>query len=770
LQVEVLEQRDVPSALSVADLSVREGTASLGAIDPAGAAALNLDHPRNIVFDNIPGSAHYHDLFVTSHTPSFAPPGYVLRFDWASQTYQPFVSPGSGGLQHVGGITFGPDGNLYVTSQDQSAVLEYDGTTGSFLRVYVSAGEGGLNSAYGIKFASDGNLYVCSSGSNQILKYEGPGSPDGVPPGQFVGVFANTQHTFPFNFDFGPDGNVYVSCPEGAGNTVDSFVDRYYGPSSPLAGQFIGRFVADGSGGLHDSRTPVFDQQGNLYVADDHLNEVLEYQGPSGPNPGAYMRAYVTTGQGDLAAPNGMAFGPDGNLYVSSRDGNKVTRYAPSAQASFTVTLDSASTSQVTVTYATANGTAAAGMDYSETSGTLTFAPGVTSQTVNVPITTVATGGPTKTFTLNLLSASGATISRSKATGSILNRMTKFFVTDGGTPETYQYGSGGTSEEVSPQFSGNTAPRGVATTAAGDKVWVVDANKNVYVYDNHGVLLGSWVAAGLNPVAQVEGITTNGADIWLVDAKQDKVFRYAGGSGAGANRLSGSQNAASSFTLASGRNGNSNPQDIVTDGASLWVVDDGTTDKVFKYTLSGTSLGSWAIDPANSHPTGITINPTNVSDIWIVDNGTDKVYQYIGAASRTSGSQNAVATFALATGNTNPQGIADPPPAFALIAQTSQSSLPQAVRLVDSARSVDSALWGPVVTGLLANDNPALSLKSQIGWNTPGWRALDFVGSGNSRSKESGSKHQQADTGAASSSQPEPPDVAALDQAFADMV
>ena len=78
----------------------------------------------------------------------------------------------------------------------------------------------------------------------------------------------------------------------------------------------------------------------------------------------------------------------------------------------------------------------------------------------------------------------------------------------------------------------------------------------------------------------------------------------------------------------------------MTDGTSFWVVD-GTRLKVFKYTLSGSSLGSWAIDPANTHPTGITINPTNVSDIWIVDNGTDKVYQYIGAASRTSGSQNA---------------------------------------------------------------------------------------------------------------------------------
>jgi hypothetical protein len=46
----------------------------------------------------------------------------------------------------------------------------------------------------------------------------------------------------------------------------------------------------------------------------------------------------------------------------------------------------------------------------------------------------------------------------------------------------------------------------------------------------------------------------------------------------------------------------------VTDGTSFWVVD-GTAHKVFKYTLSGSLLGSWSIDAANAHPTGITINP-----------------------------------------------------------------------------------------------------------------------------------------------------------------
>jgi hypothetical protein len=66
--------------------------------------------------------------------------------------------------------------------------------------------------------------------------------------------------------------------------------------------------------------------------------------------------------------------------------------------------------------------------------------------------------------------------------------------------------------------------------------------------------------------------------------------------------------------------------DILTDGTSFWVVD-GSKFKVFKYSITGSSLGSWAIDPADTHPTGITINPSNVSDVWIVDSGSDKVYQ-----------------------------------------------------------------------------------------------------------------------------------------------
>ena len=119
---------------------------------------------------------------------------------------------------------------------------------------------------------------------------------------------------------------------------------------------------------------------------------------------------------------------------MGDRDLNQMTRFAPSSQASFAVTLDSASASPASVYYATADGTALAGTEYTQTSGNLVFPAGVTSETVNVPITTAQTGGPTRTFTLDLSNPVNATIADCQGVGSILNRMTKFFVADGGTP------------------------------------------------------------------------------------------------------------------------------------------------------------------------------------------------------------------------------------------------------------------------------------------------------------------------------------------------
>lgn len=91
------------------------------------------------------------------------------------------------------------------------------------------------------------------------------------------------------------------------------------------------------------------------------------------------------------------------------------------ANANFTVTLSKAATTPVTVGYSTANGTATAGTDFTANSGTLTFAPGVTAQTVTVKVTGDTAVEPDETFTVALTNPSGATLSRATATATIRN-------------------------------------------------------------------------------------------------------------------------------------------------------------------------------------------------------------------------------------------------------------------------------------------------------------------------------------------------------------
>jgi Calx-beta domain/Glycosyl hydrolase family 99 len=101
---------------------------------------------------------------------------------------------------------------------------------------------------------------------------------------------------------------------------------------------------------------------------------------------------------------------------VSVTEGNSGT-----ADANFTVTLSAASSDTVTVSYASANGTATAPDDYTAVGGTLTFAPGETSKTVAVPVVGDTTLEPDETFSVNLSTASNATIGDPQGTGSVRN-------------------------------------------------------------------------------------------------------------------------------------------------------------------------------------------------------------------------------------------------------------------------------------------------------------------------------------------------------------
>lgn len=94
---------------------------------------------------------------------------------------------------------------------------------------------------------------------------------------------------------------------------------------------------------------------------------------------------------------------------------------------SFTVTLSAASNLTVTVPYsttslsATGGATCGTGIDYQTTSGTLTFAPGATSKTVNTPICGDFALEESELFRLDLGTPTNAVVGKSQGTATILN-------------------------------------------------------------------------------------------------------------------------------------------------------------------------------------------------------------------------------------------------------------------------------------------------------------------------------------------------------------
>src|SRR5262249_14353800 len=83
------------------------------------------------------------------------------------------------------------------------------------------------------------------------------------------------------------------------------------------------------------------------------------------------------------------------------------------------VRLSPASGQEVTVDFATADGMASAGEDYIATNGFLTFLPGVTNQTVSVPVIGDLINESNETFFVNLSNPFHATLGDNQAIGTI---------------------------------------------------------------------------------------------------------------------------------------------------------------------------------------------------------------------------------------------------------------------------------------------------------------------------------------------------------------
>lgn len=229
----------------------------------------------------------------------------VLRFDGVTGAFvDTFVPNGVGGMNQPAGIEIGPDGALYVASNEMgapnlTAVLRYDASTGAFLGQF-----GGLRtgSTSGITFGPNGNLFVANFDNHVIEEFDGD-------TGAFVRTFATQPSTSccPQALAFGPNGNLFVTDQEA--------VEEYNGATGALVKIFATDVWAIGL---------AFAPDGSLLVLS------------RGPAPGPEVRKYdpatgalvgVLVPAGLLQVPATIKFGPDGRLYVTDSPAKQVLRF-----------------------------------------------------------------------------------------------------------------------------------------------------------------------------------------------------------------------------------------------------------------------------------------------------------------------------------------------------------------------------------------------------------------------------------------------------------
>jgi len=116
-------------------------------------------------------------------------------------------------------------------------------------------------------------------------------------------------------------------------------------------------------------------------------------------------------------------------------------RSSTNSKFQFTVTLDKVSTSPVSISYTTADGTAVANTDYKPASGTLSIPANTSSASIEVEVIGDSIRKSNQTFSVQLSNPSNCSLGTNKGTGTILNEDLLVFPVDNTngytTPTTY---------------------------------------------------------------------------------------------------------------------------------------------------------------------------------------------------------------------------------------------------------------------------------------------------------------------------------------------
>ena len=194
-------------------------------------------------------------------------------------------------------------------------------------------------------------------------------------------------------------GMVLITDSNGVEHTINGFV-KWRAPSGRVTTMVFqpgaGTNVTLATNGTNGASTYTISD--TKYIGLTFNGSTLSISGV----PGSVNGNAATSGILDTLNDYLATFGKLSVADVSVNEGN--------GTATVTITLSLSSTNIVTVVYATADGTATSGLDYTSTSGTITFAAGQLSKTFTVPIIDDSTSESSETINITISDPSNASI------------------------------------------------------------------------------------------------------------------------------------------------------------------------------------------------------------------------------------------------------------------------------------------------------------------------------------------------------------------------
>src|ERR1044071_887389 len=397
-------------------------------------------NPRSIVIDDLnhDGKA---DL-VVGH--EFYAEVSVLLGNGAGGFSAPvtIAAPGGGGIIYGGDFNGDHNLDLAMTSSNNGvpavAIMLGNGAGGFGSPSYIAVG-GAPSSLAPADLNGDGKLDLAIANSYQgtltILLGDGAG---GFATAPYPPLHPASRSDFVTTGDLNKDGRIDLITANGEPNTVSVLLNNGSGFDSPVTFNpgtsprtiTVADFNIDGH---PDLAVAMNSYAGNIAILNGdglgNFSSPTFFVAGGAPND---LNASDFNGDGkpDLAVAGTPITSPNITLLLNTfkfqpclsvEDAEVTESTSAVSNLVFTVNLSAAQSQPVKVNYILKENTAKSGVDYQHVSGRLVFAPGVTQQTVTVPIAGDELDEFDENLYLLLSNPANAGISRGQATGTIVD-------------------------------------------------------------------------------------------------------------------------------------------------------------------------------------------------------------------------------------------------------------------------------------------------------------------------------------------------------------